>query len=205
MQFTKHKSLILLTSLFISLVYMRAQAVSEPAASEQGAASAEASGTSDREWAKRTSKINVYETKMSDLTKKIKNLILQKNANQKVVDEKGQPVDALKSMAALHAELKKTVADYNKEKAELKYRYPEEGALIERRYLPLRPQTLQQIENEIGIDAELTKTKKKIDKKYSSFTGHELKVQAPAPELPEATLKEKDPQEESPKKLKLTK
>ena len=187
----------------LGLVFiLNAQVVAE----EKPAESSEApSGDqADREWAKRTSKLNIHESKIKDLTKKLQAMIQNKNSNSKMIDEKGQPVDLISQIAASHKELKDTVGMYNKEKDELKYRYPEEGQLIERRYVPLRPQSLEQIEKEIGIDAELSKTKIKIDKKYATFVGDTV-VPPPKIEKPESTLKETKPNPQAPERLKLKK
>lgn len=149
---------------------------------------AEGGNDSDREWAKRTTKLNIYETKMKELNKKIQQMIKAKNNNVQALDEKGKPVDVLETITTAFSDLKKTVKDYNAERDELKYKYPEEGARIERRYVPLRAQSIEQIEKEIGLNGELTRTKKKIDKKYAPFVGEDFIEPAPpkgtAPDSP---------------------
>lgn len=147
-------------------------------------------GGADREWAKRTSRLNVLETKVTDLEKLLKNLIEQKKHTRTYKDEKGNEIDILQKIADEHKKMKGVVADYNKEKAELKYRYPEEGALIERRYMPLRERSLEQIEREIGLAGELTRTKAKIDKKYAPFTKDEAPPPPKTTTLAEPTVKE---------------
>jgi hypothetical protein len=124
-----------------------------------------------------------------------------------IKDEKGNNIDVLDKMAESHRKLTETALEYNTQKAELKYRYPEEGVIIERRYVPLRAQTIEQIEKELGLSSELTKTKKKIDKKYAPFVGEAVTA---APEkqtvVADPTYKEKPkPGVETPARLKLTK
>lgn len=155
------------------------------------AASAEGSSNSDREWAKRQTKLNVLETKMKDLTKELEHLIHIKNTGGAAVDEKGKPIDVLETIAGSYKKLKQTVEEYNTEKSELKYRFPEEGARIERRYVPLRVQSLEQIEKNSGLDGELTRTKMKIDKKYATFVGDTLAKPPPRAPAAESTLKDK--------------
>lgn len=154
-------------------------------------ANAAESNQSDREWAKRTTKLNIYETKMRELNKKIQQMIKAKNNGAAVIDEKGNPIDALETISTSFSELKKTVKDYNAERDELKYKYPEEGARIERRYVPLREQSIEQIEKELSLDGDLTRTKRKIDKKYAPFMGDDLPEPLPRKQqTAESTLKE---------------
>ncbi|OFZ12246.1 MAG: hypothetical protein A2Z20_04315 [Bdellovibrionales bacterium RBG_16_40_8] len=160
----------------------------------------------DREWAQRKTKLNIYESKIKDYTKDIQHLIHLKNTNTSALDEKGKPINVLDAIATTHKKLKTEVDGYNKEKEELKYRFPEEGRVIERRYVPLRAQSLEEIEKEMGLDWELTQTKKKIDKKYSTFIGYEdVKPISQKPKGPEPTLYEKKSDEETPTRLKLSK
>lgn len=162
-------------------------------------------GGADREWAKRTSRINVLDTKMKDLKKKIIGYIAIKKSGAPALDEKGKPLDILSAIVATQKELKETHATYAKEQNELRFRFPEKGELIQRKYIPLRPQTLEQIENEMGLDGELTRVKKKIDKKYSIFTGDDLIKPDTKPDPEEATLKSARPRGDEPARLKLSK
>lgn len=174
---------------------------------EEGASTQSASPGSgaDREWAKRKSKLNVYETQIKELTKKIQHLIQMKNAKSVPLDEKGKPIDVLETIVVTHKKLKEAVDDYNKEEAEMKYRFPEEGTLVERRYVPMRMQTLDQIEREIGLNGELTRIKKKIDSKYAAIVGDETAKPIPQkPVAPESTLKEIKPKEADSERLKLS-
>lgn len=161
------------------------------------------SGNADREWAKRKSKLNIHEAKIKELTKTIQELVHMKNSGHAAHDEKGNPIDVLGAIASTHKELRELVEEYNRDREELKFRFPEEGALIERRYVPLRAQTVEQIEKLSGLDGELTRTKKKVDKKYATFMVDEVKP-PPKPNLPESTIKEIHPRDEPPKRLKLS-
>lgn len=179
----------------------------EKAADGEAKPDNKATSQADREWAKRTSKLNVYETKAKDLNKQLQDLIQKKKSGGKAVNEKGEPVDVLGEIVKAHAALKNTVHEYNIEKSELKYRYPEEGVVIDRRYVPLREQSLEQIENDMGLDAELTKTKAKIDRKYASFVGPEPLTPPPAPQPknPESTVKDLKKKNDEPERIKFKK
>lgn len=201
-----------LTLFFMTAIVVGAQAQEKEAdaeaAKEAPKEAAKPEGeSSDREWAKRTTKLNIYEAKISELNKKIQAMIKSKNNNTVALDDKGKPIDVLATISSSHSELKKTVQDYNQARGELKYRYPEEGARIERRYVPLRAQSIEQIEKEIGLDSELTVTKKKIDKKYEVFMREEQVAPEPKQqEMPESTLKDIKPKRhaEQPQRIKLS-
>ena len=180
MQFIK---LSLVVFLMVAATISHAEEKSDSAESEAPAgvaaeegepAAASSGGSVDREWANRTSKLNVLEAKMKDLTKKIKSFIEMKKSGKAALDEKGRPIDVFEAIVVSHKELKETVATYAKESAELKYRYPEKGEVLEKKYIPLREQSLEQIEKQMGLDGELTRLKKKIDKKYCGRGAIEL-------------------------------
>ncbi len=179
-------------------------------AAEGGEGAAKPAGNgADREWAKRTTKLNVYESKMKELNRKIMEMIEAKKGSHAALDEKGKPIDPLEIISTSFTELKTTVKSYNEEREQLKYKFPEEGVVIERRYVPQRVQTLEQMEKEIGLNGELSLTKRKVDKKYETFMGDEITGPIPqAPKGPESTLKETKPiknhEEEGPKRLKLS-
>ncbi len=165
----------------------------EAKAEGKGEAKAEGKGESrndgsDREWAKRTTRLNVLEARIKELNKNIGLYIKAKNGGYPMLDEKGNKIDVIPKIAESHKELLKTNEDYLHAKSELKYRFPEEGAFIERKYVPLRVQTIEQIEKEVGINGDLTRTKKLIDKKYETFVGPKP-VEAPKQYSPNSTLK----------------
>jgi len=206
MQLTKANIILSAFCFLFASMTLPTPALAEEADASAEAATAEGPGA-DREWAKRTTKLNILQTKRGEFTKQIQNYIEIKKTKRIIKDEKGNSLDVLEQIAEAHRKLKEVVADYNKEKAELKYRFPEEGALIERRYMPLRVQTLEQIEREMGLTGELTKAMEKIAKKYATFMEDEApRAPTPAPIAVDPTYKEKaKPGEEAPVRLKLTK
>lgn len=119
-----------------------AESVAEETSEESKPASDGAGA--DREWAKRKSKINVLEAKMKELTKKIKGYIEIKRTGAAALDEKGRPIDVLAAIVTTHRELKEAVVEHGNETRELRFRFPEKGELIQRKYIPMRVQTLEQ-------------------------------------------------------------
>ncbi len=159
------------------------------------------------EWYRRTQKLNVYESQVKDLTQKLQDLITKKNHGQtQIKDEKGNGSDILDGIVETHKKLVEAHKNYEGERAEIKYRYPGEGDLVERRYMPLRPPTLHQVEKELGLTGELTQLKKKIDQKYAPFVKKKPRPKPLRDDGPQATLSEKQPSDQPPKKrLKLEK
>lgn len=80
-------------------------------------------------------------------------------------------------MMKAHVSLREEVDGYNVMRTKLKYRFPNKGELSERRYMPMKVQSLEKMEKEIGIDAKLTMIRKKINDKYKPFITRELHYQ----------------------------
>ncbi len=177
---------------------------------EAGAAPAEApSSNADKEWAQRTSKLNILDQKIKDETTKLQKLIQAKNSGQKIRDEKNVEVDVLGEITKTYKELKTNVDEYVVGKDELRFRFPEEGVVIERRYVPLRLKSLDEIEREIGIDGTLIRLKNKSDKKYEVFIGVQPESVEPSTKISRSTQiinksNKPKPEEKSKKKLKLS-
>jgi hypothetical protein len=215
---TKQFSRILILTVFINAVQawsisVLAQESSEPEKKEGEGAAAPAGGTksnADREWAQRTSKLNIQDQKIKDATAKLQKLIQAKNSGQKIRDEKNVEVNVLDEITTTYKELKTNVDEYSVGKDELRFRFPEEGVVIERQYVPLRLKSLDEIEREIGIEGTLVRLKNKTDKKYEVFIGVQPENVEPATKVSRSTTivdkKNKSDIDEKPKKkLKLSK
>jgi DNA repair ATPase RecN len=207
MQFINLKILSLILALNLSSVLVLAE---EHGAPKEGSESSEpakegegekksAGSQSDREWAKRTTSIQKYSAKIEETTKELQSLIREKEH---------APVEELEKIQVKFKELKEIISKYNAEKEELKYRYPEEGALIERKYLPMKDRALEELSNDTNFGLELKKTKKKIDKKYATFTGNDSRPKKEEKPLSEPSTDKKNEHEDEeagPKRLMLSK
>ena len=190
MQFNKLSWFFLIAALFVSVVATaQVETGTHPDA---------------KEWYKRTQKLKAIETRIKEQNKTLQGLIKNKNNGQKIVkQEKGEHLDILEVIVTQHRELAKSHAEYDAERKEIKYRYPGGADLVERRYLPLRAPTIEQLEKEMGLDGELSLLRKKIDTKYASF----VKRPPDHPDRndgPEATLQDTSKKKKR-KKLKLVK
>ena len=122
----------------------------------------------DREWARRITSLNKLEARIKDDAGKLQTAIKEKNSSG----------GGVKPIVQSYDDLVKSMKEYNRQKETLKYKYPEEGEMIERRYLPMRAKPLNDYENTSGFNAELTQLKKKIDKTYAPFIDSPVKPTA---------------------------
>lgn len=109
-------------------------------------------------------KLNL-ELQIATQQKVLEDLIHHKNSTRDV-QAKNQAVE---EMTKAHADLRAAIDSYNKVLKDLNYHFPEKGDSSERKYLPLKNKSIEQIEEEMGLDAELTRVKEKIHEKYASF------------------------------------
>lgn len=159
------------------------------------------------EYSKRLNKMTQLQTRVQESTAQLKELIEKKNQGvTEIKDDKNNRKSILTAIVERHKELEKDYAAYNEELRALTYRFPSKGGEIKRKYVVLRPKSLEQVEKELGLDGDLTELKEKVDKKYKAFAPPEEPIPAPpAPSYGEATIKEKPKAEKKPQRLKLSK
>ena len=140
----------------------------------QGAADPnEAKVREEDDWTKQANFLSSKEGKVNEFRVKIESLIKQKRKVTTDDEEK----EIVKELILAHADFSKAVNDYNSLYNKLKYRFPDKsGKPQKRKYLPMRLHSLEQIENEMGIDADLTRIRKKINKKYAPYLEDELRA-----------------------------
>ncbi len=156
------------------------------------------------EYSKRLNKMTQIQSKLTEGTARLKELIKQKNhGSHEIKDEKNNHVNILDSIAQQHKQLSEDYDLFNEELRAITYRFPSKGEEIGRKYIPLRPKTLEQVEREMGLEGDLTALKDKVDAKYKAFAPNEEPT--PIPQVPkhESTLKDKNA-EKAPR-LKLVK
>ncbi len=125
-----------------------------------------------REYAKQQSKLNQYESQLKGYQKSLADLIKAKQQGYKKIkssSDSKEEIDVLDAIVEKHNLLTEAHDNYEKQRKLLKYRFPGKGDQIERRYMPLRPPSLKQVEREIGLNGQLTELKVKTDRKYAQF------------------------------------
>lgn len=124
------------------------------------------------DWAKQVAKLNTYQGRIKDYRKQIIELAKEKKAT----DDVNVKNEIVKRMTRIYEELKEEMGYYNKLKAKIAHRFPNKNKYIEQRYLPMRLQSLEQLEGQSGLDVELTLLRKKIQKTYEPFTSEDQKL-----------------------------
>ncbi len=101
-------------------------------------------------------------TSIADIESEIKNLIHHKRTES---DREGQR-KIMREIEEKHKKLEEAYEKYNEEVNHVKYRHPEQGDAGERTYTILKPRTLEQIENDVGLEGKLDRIKRKMERQY---------------------------------------
>jgi hypothetical protein len=133
-------------------------------------------------------------TSISDIENEIKTLIHHKRSEH---DRESQK-HIMKEIEEKHKKLEEAYKKYNEEVNHVKYRHPEQGDMGERTYTVLKPRTLEQIENDVGLEGKLDRIRRKMEAQYH---------QAPLPPKTEKQVAEekKKVEEKPPERIILKK
>ena len=143
--------------------------------------------------------MNTYQSRVNELKKEIRKIILLKNSTK----NKEEQLQYIEQMEALQVSLKSDTEAYNRIRKTMILRFPGKGKITKRRYLPLKDQSIDEIESEMGLDAQLSAVKGKIENKYREFNEKaEQKKRKKIQEKREEKAKS-DEAPEDPEKLKL--
>lgn len=115
-------------------------------------------------------------------------------------DEAKDPAEKqrwIKAMNEINKDLNKDIEAYNRVKADLKLRYPNQGEQLERRYGTHEMKSVEELEGTAGLDELLNRTKKMINRKYETLNPKGAEGR------PAAAVQTEE--EEKPKKLRLEK
>lgn len=153
------------------------------------------------EYAKLRSQKLSFELQIQTHQKAIEDLIIKKNSTK---DPEARD-QAVQDLASTHGELQKAIDQYNKVIKDLTYRFPEKGDESQRHYVPVKNRSIEQIEEEMGLDVTLTRLKEVVQKKYAPLDSSESqKSQGATERRPSSTSELSDSKsKEKDKKLKL--
>lgn len=166
MQFIKPK-LVVISILCVLISDLSAFAEEKKAEEGKGEGTKEASseGGSQREYNTKFSKLNSLNARIEEADKRFAELVHEKNEAKS--QEAKQAI--IKEMVEVANRRNKDVDQYNQLKAELTYRFPNQGEHQERHYNVQNKRSVEEMDNVGGLDEQLTYTKKLIDKKYAPF------------------------------------
>ena len=168
---------------------------------EKPAESGAAQDLRSQDYNSKVAEINQLEARIRDQQIRMKDLL----QTRKNIKDNDKNTAAMEEIKTIHKELNKNIIAFNKATKELRYRFPDEGILTERKYIQLQEKTINQIEEEIGLSTDLKRLRAKVDKKYKPFAEtEEEKAKLATPK----TIKQKEQEqtEENPEpKLRLSK
>lgn len=145
------------------------------------------------EYTQKVGKLSSLESKIQSGRDSVK---VSLAAIQKTQDEKKQK-EVFNEAVKLHEELKIAIREYNSLRDEIKYKFPKKHDQTIKRYIPIREESLDEIEKEMGLDGILSRVKTKIDKKYESFNSQEEEsVSSSVSTLQEVQVKREEKGEE---------
>ena len=119
----------------------------------------------EQEYYDKTVRLNELEADIIKLEERFNVLVKQKSHTEqrdsmkKIVDE----------MAQIKRDRDKKTDEYNELTTELKYKFPDKGRAVSRRYAPMEKKSLKQLEKPSKLREDLTRIKRLVDKKYKPF------------------------------------
>jgi hypothetical protein len=125
------------------------------------------------DWARHEVNLKGYASRIRNMQEDIQALIIKKSQNKNPVVRD----EILKEIILKNQELQKTYQDYKAEKEHIRFEHPEQGDKTERKYRHLKLKSLEELENEVGIDGQLSRLKRKVEDTYPSADA------SPSPEL----------------------
>lgn len=132
---------------------------------KEAAAGAKETGGDLPEWVYIENKISTLDSQVKSKKASIEKLVEEKN-NLKSTDPKVKEI--IKQIVSIHKEVSKDIEEYEKQKALLRYRYPEKGAAAKRKYQQIELKSVDEIEQDQTVDGRLSKAVKKMRQQYGN-------------------------------------
>lgn len=126
-------------------------------------------------WMEAENKVQELSAKLSSKKSQIQNLLLEKKS---VKEDSPQMKVIVTSLLKEHAELTRFTEDYERNLNLLKYRFPERSAKNKRFYKKIELQSIDDIEEEMGIDGKLSRNMQKMRQHYGVKAPSEKRVPA---------------------------
>jgi len=163
----------LATSLTLGVAVVYANEAKTEPHKEAAAEGAAPEGQETETQKKQTSEATELQSKVQALQAKIKSK--EDNIN-KLIEEKNHVKDAarvseiISEMVKEHKEMSKMIEEYEQNRSLLRYRYPEKGYSGGRSYERLEVKPLDQMENQMSVEAKLKRNLKTVHSQYGTTT-----------------------------------
>lgn len=198
---SKILSVLILLALFQALPAVAMEAKAEPEKKEETTNTEGAGGEVTESQKKQMSEANELQAKVQSLQAKIKS---KEESINKLIQEKNHSKDAervkeiIAEMVSEHKELSKMVVEYEQNRSLLRYRYPEKGYTGTRAYERMEVKPLDQMENQMSIEAKLKRNMRSVRSQYGQPADDAVKKkksgqkkEAEAPSLTEPIVLQK--------------
>jgi len=182
LKFLGHKAFILKLVLLFSFSLLASEAKEE---SSQGSEKEKEKRADLPPWTELQNKISQLEAKMQQKRENIEKLVIEK---QKVKSGSPRVKEIINTMISEHKELQGFAKEYEKTITIFRFRYPERGAKADRKYEPTEVKSLEEMEEQMGTDAKLTRNMKKLRTQY----GEDDQAKKKAPVLTPAEEKKQE-------------
>lgn len=119
----------------------------------------------EREYREKSQKLVSLENKVGELEARFQDLIKAKDS----VKGKSKKLELIEEMKTVMQERDETVEKFNKLRDEIRFKFPDKGKTVVRRYAPMQKKTFEQLEKRSTLDTDLSRAKKAADKVYRPF------------------------------------
>jgi len=130
------------------------------------------------EWGRHEVNLKGYATRINSAQEEIQVLVVKKNQNRdpKVRDE------LLLEIIKKNNDLKRIYKEFKTEKEHVRFEHPEQGDQAERKYRHVKMKSLEDLENEQGLDGQLSRVKRKIETQYTTPEKAQTPSSKPTPQ-----------------------
>lgn len=109
-------------------------------------------------WATHAGRLPALAKKLSDNEEEIRHLLERK----KHLEDAGAIHDLMRELDERHKTLVKTSEEYETERLHVRFKHPDRASIVERQYTHFKLKTVEQLENELGLDGRLDRLKSKV-------------------------------------------
>jgi len=117
------------------------------------------------EWVEIQTQISTLDSRIIQKKETIAHLIEEK---QHLAGDNPHVKEIIDDMVSNYKEMRKLQEDFEKKMIIYKFRYPERGAKEDRKYGPIEIKSLEQMEQELGLEGRLNRNIKKMRTQYQS-------------------------------------
>ena len=128
-----------------------------------GSEAAKPAAGQQADWIDMQNKISILEGRLFQKKDTVSRLIQEK---QHLPANSPRARELSKELSKEHSELQKAIEEYEKESTIYRFRYPDRGSNRDKKPVPVEKKTIEQIEQELGLEGRLTRNMQKLRGQY---------------------------------------